>query len=54
MKKPNRELLDAFLQWYENDPHAKNEDHYAEKVTIENLNELSRSYNQVLETATVK
>ena len=42
MKKPPRELVDAFLEWYASDPHSQNEDHYAGVVTKEHLEELSR------------
>lgn len=42
MKKPSRELLDAFLRWYENDPHAKHEDYYADKITAGMLAGFSR------------
>lgn len=42
IKKPSRELVDAFLQWYENDPHAKQEDYYADKISAELLAGLSQ------------
>ena len=42
MKKPGKELLDAFFKWYNNDPHAKNEDYYVSKITREVLSGLSR------------
>jgi hypothetical protein len=42
MKRPPKELVDAFLKWYLIDPHSKNEDHYAGVVTKKNLESLSR------------
>lgn len=42
IKKPSRDLLDAFLQWYENDPHSRNEDFYADKTTFDALSGMSR------------
>ena len=32
MKKPPQELIDAFLKWYQSDPHSKNEDYYREII----------------------
>lgn len=42
IKKPSRELLDAFLEWYGNDPHSKNEEYYSARLTREVLAGLSR------------
>ncbi|MBN2562786.1 MAG: AAA family ATPase [Phycisphaerae bacterium] len=42
MKKPSQELVAAFLDWYRNDPHAQNEDHYAGQLTKSTLTGLSR------------
>ena len=42
MKKPPKELVDAFLEWYASDPHSQKEDHYAGVVTKEHLEGLSR------------
>ena len=33
MKKPPQELIDAFLKWYDSNPHSKNEDYYRETIT---------------------
>ncbi len=42
MKKPPQELIDAFLTWYINDPHSKNEDYYLNKITKANLSGLAK------------
>jgi hypothetical protein len=43
MKKPPQELIDAFLKWYESNPHSKNEDYYRETITRNHLSGLSKS-----------
>jgi len=43
MKKPPQELIDAFLKWYESNPHSKNEDYYRETITRDYLSGLSKS-----------
>jgi hypothetical protein len=43
MKKPPQELIDAFFNWYNNDPHSKNEDYYKEAITKDHLAGLSES-----------
>ena len=42
MNKPPKELIDAFLTWYANDPHSKNEDFYLNKITKANLSGLGK------------
>ena len=42
MKKPPPELIDAFLKWYESNPHSKNEDYYRETITRDHLSGLSK------------
>ena len=42
MKKPSQELVDAFFQWYRNDPHSENEDFYTGTITLKSLSALSR------------
>jgi MoxR-like ATPase len=42
MKKPTRELMDAFLSWFLNNPHSAQEDHYAGKLTQANLSQMDR------------
>jgi hypothetical protein len=42
MKKPTRELVDAFLAWFGDDPHSAHEDHYAETLTQQNLSQMER------------
>lgn len=37
MKKPTRELVDAFLSWFKDDPHSTQEDHYEDTVNQEHL-----------------
>jgi len=37
MKKPPQELVDAFFEWYSNDPHSKNEDYYSKIITKNHL-----------------
>ena len=43
MKKPPRELIDAFFKWYPIDPHSKNEDYYSKTITKDYLSGLSKS-----------
>jgi len=43
MKKPPQELVDAFFEWYSNDPHSKNEDYYSKIITKNHLSGLSKS-----------
>ncbi len=43
MKKPPQELIDAFLKWYDSNPHSKNEDYYRETITRNHLSGLSKS-----------
>ncbi len=42
MKKPSRELIDAFLNWYKNDPHSNYEDKYLEAITLKNISSFSK------------
>ena len=42
MKKPTRELVDAFLAWFRDDPHSTQEDHYAGTVTQQHLSQMGR------------
>lgn len=42
MKRPSKELVDAFFSWYRAGAHGQNEDHYAGKVTRDALRNLSR------------
>ena len=42
MKKPSPELVEAFMEWYKNDPHAVNEDFYKDTITHTNLSALTR------------
>ncbi len=42
MKKPSKELVSAFFEWFQDHPHSANEDAYAGKVTEEALSKLSR------------
>jgi hypothetical protein len=43
MKKPPQEMIDAFLNWYQSDPHSKNEDYYRETITRDHLSRLSKT-----------
>jgi len=43
MKKPPKELIDAFFKWYSSDPHSKNEDYYSKTITKNHLSGLSKS-----------
>jgi hypothetical protein len=43
MKKPPQKLIDAFFNWYHNNPHSKNEDYYRETITRNHLFGLSKS-----------
>lgn len=43
MKSPPQELINAFFNWYNSDPHSKNEDYYRETITQEHLSGLSKS-----------
>ena len=42
MKKPSQELVDAFIIWYNNDPHCEYEDLYKETINASYLSGLSR------------
>lgn len=42
MKKPTRELVEAFFAWFWNSEHSTYEDHYAQMVTQENLSQMER------------
>jgi len=42
MKKPTRELVEAFFSWFWNSEHSTYEDHYAQMVTQENLSQVER------------
>jgi hypothetical protein len=42
MKKPARELMDAFFTWFRDNPHSAQEDHYAGTLTQENLYQMDR------------
>lgn len=42
MKRPTRELVDAFLAWFRDDPHSTQEDNYAGTVTQEHLSQMGR------------
>ena len=42
MKKPSKELIEAFLSWFADDPHSTKEDHYADKLTHETLSGLAQ------------
>ena len=37
-----KELIDAFLLWYQNDPHSEHEDYYKDQFTLEYLDSLSK------------
>lgn len=43
MKKPTRELVEAFFTWFRNDTHYKYEDYYAQTVTHEQLYQMERN-----------
>ena len=42
MEKPTRELVNAFLEWFQDHPHSAQEDHYAGTLTLENLSQMDR------------
>lgn len=42
MKKPSPELVEAFMKWFKDDPHAVNEDFYKDTITHTNLLTLTR------------
>lgn len=42
MKKPTRELVEAFFSWFWNSEHSTYEDHYAQMVTQENVSQMER------------
>jgi len=43
MKKPPQELIDAFFQWFEQDPHTNKEDYYRDTITLDRLSNLSEA-----------
>jgi len=43
MKKPPQELIDAFFQWFEKDPHRNKEDYYRDTITLDRLSNLSEA-----------
>ncbi len=43
MKKPSRELVEAFFKWFHADPHSENEDYYVGTITAENLKKMQRA-----------
>jgi 5-methylcytosine-specific restriction protein B len=42
MKQIKRELVDAFMRWYENDTHSSNENYYQADLTCDKLSELAK------------
>ena len=42
MEKPTRELVNGFLEWFQDHPHSAQEDHYAGTLTLENLSQMDR------------
>jgi len=42
MKKPTKELVDAFFTWFRADVHAQREGHYDKDITHENLSKLPK------------
>ena len=42
MKRPSRDLVDAFFIWYRSDPHSANEDRYVSQMTEVSLSRLGR------------
>jgi len=43
MRKPPQELIDAFFQWLEKDPHRNKEDYYRDTITLDRLSNLSEA-----------
>jgi len=42
LKTPSKKLIDSFIEWYEKDPHSKQEDAYSGKITKEDLSGLNK------------
>ncbi|HOO46274.1 MAG TPA: hypothetical protein PLM29_08595, partial [Deltaproteobacteria bacterium] len=43
MKNPGQKLIDAFFQWFEQDPHTNKEDYYRDTITLDRLSNLSEA-----------